>query len=217
MERDSIERPSKIARPSTSTGTFRTSSSPNLPSSSSSSGMWKTGRILPSDKDDNHQAIHRQVREQGIQERVVRRPVTANGLQQDNAVGLGRSADGLSLSSLLDGNNASVASRITADSQTSRYRSNEVQMLGQGQSLRPAFNTPSGIGQTPGFNPRTPRLPPTTSGQQKADRPLTPSTLFLPTSQQSQYFPRQQQQQQQQSRQQQIQQPVIFHNTNKMI
>ena len=179
--------------------------------------MWKTGRKISCDRDDNLQTTNRQAQGQGIQERLVRRPVTANGLPQDNPVGLSRSGDGLSLSSLLDGNNGSLVNRNTTDLQASRYRSNEVQILGQGQGLRPAFNTPSGIGQTTGFNLRTPKFPPTNSGQLKADRPLTPSTLFLPTSQQSQYFPRQQQQQQQQSRQQQIQQPVIFHNTNKMI
>ena len=205
-----------MLRPSTSAGALSTTPSPSSSSSSSSSsGVWRTGTTPPSGRDDINQPHHREVQGQGMQ---ARRPVTASGPQRDNSARSVKSGDGISLGSLLDGNKSNTVSGIISGPQINRYRSNETQGQGQRQDYRPVFNTPSGIGRTPGPVLQTPNPPSSPSGQQNyanlgiAGRPLTPSTLFLPNTQQSQYFSRQQQQQQ--SRQQQIQQQVIFPKKN---
>ena len=169
-------------RPSTASG---------APNSSSSSGIWRTG-TAPSRQGQQEQQMPGQM---------MRRPLTATG----------RQGEGTSLSSMLRGNNENDSGN-TANTQPSRYQDPDPQQSKpQGYMRGTPLNTPSVAGKTPGFNPQTPNPPSSTSGMQRPmnwggpERPLTPSTLFLPNNnQQSQHF----QNQQQQHRQQQVLQQV---------
>ena len=217
-----------MSRPATAGGAVDTASS-----SFSSGGVWRTGSSSIGSRIGNDTTDSMDVRRQ-----VMCRPMTGNGPPQGrgvesisiNGIRPNNAREGTSLISVLEGND--TGNRNIVGPQGNRYRSDEQQIQGrgqgpspgqeqvQGQGYRPPFNTPSGVGtgqvqgRTPGFTPQTPNPPSSPLGIQRyangssSDRPLTPSTLFLPSSnsQQSQYFQRQQQQlqqQQQQGRQQQ--------------
>lgn len=163
-----------MLRPSTASG---------VANSSSSSGIWRTG-TAPSDSR-NDAGSQQQGQQQGQQGRMIRRPMTATGRPEGGA--------NQSLSSILSGNESDT----TTSTQLSRYRGGE-QNLDPNQR-KPPFNTPTG--RTPGFTPQTPNPPSSPLGMQRPmngggtqDRPLTPSTLFLPNNQQSHHFQNRQQQ-----------------------
>ena len=142
-----------------------------------------------------------------LPQRMQQRPATANG--RNDIAGTPRP----SLSSLLDGNNSTSSSSDRYKSDGKEQQQQRTLMSQQhvkggygepygtpgrqldGSRASSLIPPPAGCGQGQGFAPKL-------LNAGSSERPLTPSTLFLMKSQQSQYFPRQQQDQQQQQQQQ---------------